>query len=68
MKNNEKQVLKKKTIHKAVDIWEKRAETRRNNFKLEDLSSEEGKDTFCVLCCERCASNEQCAQCIECTP
>jgi len=52
-KDSKKHCQKKKTIDKTVDTGERRAKTGRNDFEFEDLSSDEGRDTFCLVCSEQ---------------
>jgi hypothetical protein len=49
-----------------VEKEEKTAKTGRNGFKFEDFSSEEGGDTFCLVCSEQYASHEDWVQRNEC--
>jgi hypothetical protein len=57
----------KAAVNKTVGRGkEKRAKTCQKGIKFNYLSSDEEENTFCLLCCEKYATNEEWVQCPKC--
>jgi hypothetical protein len=66
-RGRQKRTPRKATVYKTAGKGkEKRVKTCRKGFKFHYLSSDEEENAFCLMCCEKYATNEEWVHCTEC--